>query len=155
MCLMYRNMAVDYQSTLFKQGQVIKLLLNERRLTRLRVLKAIRALLAVVLCLTSTVVYSDRMFFTSNLYTDYAHTVARMLVQKLFMDSYRTVGRIHLEEIPGRNNSKTLRLSINGTETLNYQYSLARRSNNLPEEQVAANIVNRLVAEKKAVRTQN
>ena len=138
---------------LFKQGLVIKLLLSDFQ-RWLIALKLKRQLLIVAACAMSSVVHSGKIYFTSSVHSEYAHAVARLLVQKLYTDSYRTVGSIHLEEVQGRNGGRSLLLTINGRQALNYQYSLTRQSNNLFEEQVAVNIVNRLIAEKKAVRTQ-
>ena len=97
--------------------------------------------------------HTDKMYFTSNVYSDYCHTVARIFTQLLHNGSYRTVGNIHLEEVNQRGGNRNIVLRVNGQVRLNYTFSPARRFTSPPEDRVASDMVNLLIRDKKAIRT--
>ena len=96
---------------------------------------------------------ADKMYFTSDVYSDYCHTVTRMFTQLLHNGSYRTVGNIHVEEVNQRGGNRNIILRVNGRVRLNYSFSPARRFSSPPEDKVAMDMVNLLIRDKKAIRT--
>ena len=108
---------------------------------------------AVIYLVFSPFSRADQHYFTSDINSGYGHTIARLLAQSLYNGAYRTVGNIHLQESREKNGDNRLVMYINGTQRIQYPYSLSRRSTLLPELKVAENFIRLLVNEKKAIST--
>lgn len=96
---------------------------------------------------------ADKLYFTSDVYSDYCHTIARIFTQLLHSGSYRTVGNIHIEEVSQRGGNRNIVLRVNGRVRLNYAFSPARRFTSPAEDRVAMDMLNLLVRDKKAIKT--